>query len=197
MEAYHSEQHSAPGMSPKQTLATSQQTTTWTVDPVHSRAEFSVRHLMISNVRGSIPIKGGAILQHPDVTKSRVVAELDVAGVTTGAADRDAHLRSADFFDAAHHPTMRFESTRVEEAGDGLRVHGELTIRGVTRPVALDVELAGEAKDPWGNQKGGAVATTTLDRRDWGLTWNAALETGGVLVGDKVKVTLDLQAVKA
>lgn len=173
------------------------ESSTWELDPAHSRAEFSVRHLMIANVRGSIPILRGTIVRDErDVTKSRVSAELDVGLIATGAADRDAHLRSADFFDVAGHPTIRFESTQVEEVEDGLRVKGDLTIRGTTRPVILDVELLGEAKDPWGNTKAAAVATTSFDRRDFGLTWNAALETGGVLVGEKVKVTLDLQAVR-
>ena len=172
-------------------------TTTWTLDPAHSRAEFAVRHLVIATVRGTIPITSATLVRDEgDVTRSRIEAELDVARVDTGAPDRDAHLRSADFFDVATHPTIRFASTRIEEVADGLRVHGELTIRGATRPVVLDVEVLGEAKDPWGNTKAAASATTTFDRRDFGLTWNAALETGGVLVADKVKVTLDLQFAK-
>lgn len=184
-------------MSSQQTLEKTQQTTTWTLDPSHSQAEFSVRHLMISNVRGSIPIKSATIVRDEnDITKSRVVVELDVVGITTGAADRDAHLRSPDFFDTANHPTMKFTSSHVEAVEDGLRVHGELTIRSVSRPVVLDIELQGEGKDPWGGTRAGAIATTSFDRRDFGLTWNAAIEAGGVLVGDKVKVTLNLQAVK-
>lgn len=172
-------------------------TTQWNLDAGHSRAEFSVRHLMISNVRGTIPVRRAIIVRDEnDITKSRVEAELDVAALTTGAADRDAHLRSPDFFDVANHPTMTFVSTRVEEVEDGLRVHGALTIRDVTRPVVLDVELTGQGKDPWGGTRAGASATTTFDRRDFGLTWNAAIEAGGVLVGDKVKVHLDLQAIK-
>lgn len=173
------------------------ETTTWELDPAHSRAEFSVRHLMIANVRGSIPIVRGTIVRDErDIRKSRVSAELDVGRIDTGAAERDNHLRSADFFDAAGHSTIRFESTEVEEVEDGLRVKGALTIRGTTRSVILDVEVLGEVKDPWGNTKAAALATTTFDRRDFGLTWNAALETGGVLVGEKVKITLDLQAVR-
>ena len=182
-----------------QKLATkpAQQTTTWTLDPAHSRAEFSVRHLMIANVRGTIPIATATIVRDEhDITKSRVEATLDVAGIDTRATDRDNHLRSADFFDAAAHPAMTFVSREVEAVEDGLRVQGDLTIRGTTRPVVLDVELLGEAKDPWGNTKAAATATTIFDRRDFGLTWNAALETGGVLVGDKVKVQLDLQFAK-
>jgi polyisoprenoid-binding protein YceI len=183
-------------MPSKQTLTQTALTTTrWTLDIAHSRAEFAVRHLMISNVRGSIPIKSATIVRDAnDITKSTVHAVLDVAGLTSGAVDRDTHLRSADFFDVATHPTMTFQSTRIEQVEDGLRVHGDLTIREVTRPVILDVELLGEATDPWGNLKSGLVATTTFDRRDFGLTWNVAVEAGGFLVGDKVKVTLDLQA---
>ncbi|HVM44803.1 MAG TPA: YceI family protein [Candidatus Thermoplasmatota archaeon] len=174
-----------------------QTTTTWTLDPAHSHAEFAVRHLMIANVRGSIPIRSATIVRdETDITKSRVEAELDVSALTTGAADRDNHLRGGDFFDVTNHPTMRFVSTRVERAGDGLRVHGDLTIRDVTRPVALDVELLGENTDPWGNRKAALEATTSFDRTDFGLTWNAALETGGVLVGDKVKVRLDVQVAR-
>ena len=184
-------------MSSTQTLETQKQTTTWTLDRAHSSAEFVVRHLMIANVRGQIPIASATIVRDErDVTKSRVEAELDVAALNTGAMDRDNHLRSADFFDVAHHPTMKFVSTSVEEVEDGLRVAGELTIRNVTRPVVLDVELMGEAKDPWGNTKAAVEATTTFDRRDFGLTWNAALEAGGVLVGDKVKVNIALQVAK-
>lgn len=176
---------------------TSAQTTTWTLDAAHSRAEFAIRHLVIATVRGTIPIRSAIVARDErDVTRSRVVAELDVAAISTGADERDAHLRSADFFDVANHPTIRFESTGIEETAEGLRVRGDLTIRGATRPVALDVELLGEARDPWGNQKAALSATTTFDRRDFGLTWNAALETGGVLVADKVKVQLDLQLVR-
>lgn len=185
----------------QQNIQTSKQqttaTTVWELDPAHSRAEFTVRHLMIANVRGAIPIVRGTIVRdETDVRKSRVTAELDVSRIDTGATDRDAHLRSADFFDSGAHPTIRFESTEVEETEDGLRVTGDLTIRGMTRPVVLDVEVLGEAKDPWGNTKAAAVATTSFDRRDFGLTWNAALETGGVLVGERVKISLDLQAVR-
>lgn len=188
-------------MSSKQTLeqapANALRTTTWTVDPSHSQAEFAVRHMMISTVRGAIPIRSATIVRdESDITKSRVTAELDVAGLSTGSADRDKHLHSPDFFDVEHHPSMRFASTRIETVEDGLRVHGDLTIRDVTRPVILDVELVGEAKDPWGDHRAGIAATTSFDRRDFGLTWNAALEAGGVLVADKVKVTLNLQAVK-
>lgn len=173
-----------------------QQTTTWDIDPAHSSAGFAVRHLMISTVRGRMAVKSGTIVfdeRHPEA--SRVEAVIDATSVDTGATDRDNHLRSTDFFDAANHPTLRFESTRVEALGeDKYRVTGDLTIRGVTRAVTLDVEKEGEAVDPWGNHKAGLVATTTIDRTHWGLTWNAALEAGGVLVADKVKLELQVQA---
>lgn len=182
----------------QQTTQPNRPTTTWTLDAAHSRAEFAVRHLMISTVRGTIPVQSATVMRdEKDVTQSRIDAVLDVTRIDTGAADRDRHLKSADFFDIANHPTLRFQSTHVETTEDGLRVTGELTIRGATRPVLLDVELLGEAKDPWGNQKAAASATTSFDRRDFGLTWNAALEAGGLLVADTVKVRLDLQFVKS
>lgn len=171
--------------------------TTWEIDPAHSRAEFAVRHLMIANVRGTIPIKRATIVQDEvDVTRSRVEAELDLTGIHTGVGARDEHLRSGDFFDVENHPVMRFESTRIEKDGEGYRVHGDLSIRGTKRPVVLDMEIVGQGRDENGVERGAAVATTTLDRKDWGLTWNVALETGGVMVADKVKVTLELEAVK-
>jgi polyisoprenoid-binding protein YceI len=170
----------------------------WTIDPSHSSAEFSVKHLMIATVRGRMAIARGDIEYDPErPTQPRVDAELEVASIDTGAEQRDAHLRSPDFFDAQTHPTIRFVSTRAEalDAEHG-KVHGELTIRGVTKPVVLDVAYEGVARDPWGKQRAAFRATTTIDRTQWGLTWNQALETGGVLVGDKVKVELNLSLVQ-
>lgn len=161
------------------------------LDAAHSSATFSVRHLMIANVRGSMAIRRGTIAVTPEGYD--VDAELDVASIHTGIEARDAHLRSADFFDAETHPTMTFRARGVK---DPYRVKGDLTIRGVTRPVVLDVELEGDGIDATGKRRAGATATTTIDRSLWGLTWNQALEAGGVMVGDKVKVTLDLQAVE-
>lgn len=162
------------------------------LDPAHSQAEFAVKHMMIATVRGRIPIVKGAIVRGPDGYD--VDAELDVARIDTGAEQRDQHLRSPDFFDSPTHPVIAFRARGVREDAD--EVEGELTIRGLTRRVRLEVERNGGGKDPWGNQRVGLSATTTLNRHDWGLNWNVALEAGGVLVGDKVKVTLDLQAVE-
>ena len=166
--------------------------TAYDLDADHSQAEFAVKHMMIATVRGRIPIVKGTIVRGPQGWD--VDAELDVARIDTGAAQRDEHLRSPDFFDAPAHPRIVFRARGVQE-GDA-KVVGDLTIRGVTRSVLLDVERNGEGKDPWGNRRVGLAATTTLNRHDWGLNWNVALEAGGVLVGDKVKVTLDLQAVE-
>ena len=171
--------------------------TTWDIDPAHSSAELAVRHMMIATVRGHLPVKSGTVEWDPAAPeKSRIVAEIQAAGINTNSADRDTHLRSADFLDVEKFPTLRFESTRIEPQGDDrYRIEGNLTIRDVTRPVVLDALKEGEGKDPWGKHRAGVTATTTIDRTQWGLTWNAALETGGVLVAEKVKVTLNVQGV--
>ena len=173
---------------------------TWKLDPVHSVAEFKVKHMMISNVKGQFTgISGSMILDEADVTKSRVDMIIEAASINTREAQRDAHLKSADFFDAANHPTIRFQSKAVKADGPGsLTVTGDLTIRGVTREVVLKIDgPSGENKDPWGNLRRGAEATTRIKRKDFGLTWNQALETGGVLVGDDVDITLDVQLIKS
>ncbi|MCP3101159.1 YceI family protein [Myxococcus sp. K15C18031901] len=172
---------------------------TWDIDPAHSSAEFAVKHMMVSNVKGSFTIKSGAInLDDKDITKSTVDATLDAATVNTGNAKRDEHLRAPDFFDTAKFPTITFKSTKVEKAGEGkLKVTGNLTMHGVTKPVVLDVTgPSKESKDPWGNTRTGVEATTKLNRKDFGLTYNAALETGGVAVSEEVNVTLDLSLTK-
>jgi polyisoprenoid-binding protein YceI len=172
-------------------------TNTWDIDTSHSAIHFWVRHLVISKVHGRFAKWSGAVqLDEQDLASSRVEVKIDAASIDTQVADRDAHLRSADFLDAANHPELTFASKRIEKQGDGYRVVGDLTIRGVTREVALDAEFAGLAKDPWGNQRAGFSARTSLDRRDYGLVWNAALETGGVLVGEKVEISIELEAVK-
>lgn len=173
-------------------------TGTWDVDAAHSSAEFSIRHMMIANVKGSFRIKSGTVVYDETAPERATIdAVLDAASVSTGAADRDNHLRSADFFDAAHHPELTFRSTRVVPKGDGeYRVEGDLVIRGVAKPVVLDVEVEGFGNDPWGNRRAGIVAKTTFNRSEWDLTWNMAIEAGGVLVGDKVKVELHLQLVQ-
>lgn len=189
----------APNTQPSATSRTTlSKTGAWDLDVAHSLAEFSIRHLMISTVKGSFRIKSGAVVfdeEHPERTS--IEAVLDAASVNTGAADRDNHLRSPDFFDAAHHPELRFRSTSVTPLGDDqYRVEGDLVIRGVAKPVTLDVEVEGFASDPWGGRRAGIVATTSFDRSAWDLTWNMAIETGGVVVGDKVKVTLHLELVQ-
>src|SRR5579862_7265696 len=175
-------------------------TTTWNIDPAHSTAEFKVKHMMISNVKGQFTqINGVIVLDEGDLAKSRVEASIDAASIHTRNTDRDAHLRSADFFDVAKFPTLTFVSTQViGEGTEELKVEGDLTIHGVTRKVSFLVEGPSEPnKDPWGNTRIGLSAIAKINRKDFGLTWNSALETGGVLVGDEITVTLDVQALKA
>ena len=171
---------------------------TYTIDPAHSSAQFSVRHMMISNVKGEFGKVSGTISYDPSNLKgSKIEAVIDVSSINTREPDRDAHLKSTDFFDAAQFPNLTFRSNEFRKDGDGLEVHGDLTIRHVTRPVVLSVEEPTvEAKDPWGNLRIGASATTKLNRKDWGLVWNQVLETGGVMVGNEVKITLDIEAIK-
>ena len=172
--------------------------TNWQVDGAHSAVNLSVRHMVISKVRGRFGRWNAKLaLDTADLTRSSVEVEIEAASIDTGVADRDAHLRSPDFLSAEKYPTLRYASRRVEAlAGDRLRVVGDLTIRGVTREVVLDVDYGGQGKDPWGNQRVGFTATASLNRRDFGLTWNQALETGGVLVADRVDVEIELQAVQ-
>jgi len=173
---------------------------TWNIDPVHSVAEFKVKHMMISNVKGHFTgVNGVLSLHETDVTFSGVEAAIEVATINTRDEGRDSHLKSPDFFNADQFPTMSLKSTSIGRNGDGdLVVAGDLTIRGVTRKVEFAVEgPSPAAKDPWGNTRIGLSATTKINRKDFGLTWNAALETGGLLVGEEITITLDLQFVKA
>src|SRR6185369_4101142 len=173
---------------------------TWNIDPVHSVAEFKVKHMMISNVKGQFTgVSGKLSLDEADITKSKVEATIDAASINTRDEQRNTHLKSADFFDVEKFPTLGFTSTRIVGDGDGeLTVEGELTIHGVTRNVKFAVEgPTAPGKDPWGNTRIGISATTKINRKDYGLTWNAALETGGILVGEEVTITLDVQFVKA
>jgi polyisoprenoid-binding protein YceI len=174
--------------------------TTWNIDPAHSVAEFKVRHMMITNVKGQFSgIKGTLTLDDADITKSRIEASIDAASLTTREPQRDAHLKSADFLEVEKFPTLSFTSSRVSRSGDGeLEVTGDLSIHGVIRSVVFNTEgPSAAAKDPWGNTRVGLSATTKINRKDFGLTWNTALETGGVLVGDQVTITLEVQFVKA
>lgn len=172
--------------------------TTWILDASHSSAAFSVRHLMITNVRGEFQKLSGSVTYDPARPEAASIkASIDVASINTREDKRDEHLRSADFFDAASHPTMEFVSKSVRRADRGLEVVGDLTIRGTTREVLLHVEgPTPEQKDPWGNARIGASATTKIKRSDFGMTWNSALETGGVLVGDEITIHLDVSLVK-
>ena len=175
------------------------QTSTWTIDPDHSNVGFKVRHLMVSNVQGSFDKHSGTVeIDDKDITKSNVTVTIETASINTRVQKRDEHLRSADFFDVAKYPTISFVSRRVATAGNGrLKVTGDLTIHGVTREVVLDVEgPTGESKDPWGNFRRGASASTTINRKEFGLTWNKALETGGVVVGDDVNISLEIEMIK-
>jgi polyisoprenoid-binding protein YceI len=183
----------ATATSPEVTTAT-----TWNIDPVHSHAEFKVRHMMISNVKGEFKgVTGTLKLDSADLAKSGVEVSLDAATINTGDVQRDAHLKSADFFDVEKFSTLTFKSNRVFKKDGVLAVAGDLTIHGVTRNVAFEVEgPSTPTKDPWGNTRIGLEATTRINRKDFGLTWNAALETGGILVGDDVNITLDIQFIK-
>jgi len=174
--------------------------TTWKLDPAHSSAEFKVKHMMISNVKGNFSGLTGVLTEHTtDSSLSSVEANVDISSVSTGDAQRDTHLKSADFFHLEKHPRMTFKSTKVERKGEGeYRVTGDLTIHGVTKPVTFAVEgPSAPNKDPWGNTRIGLSARTKINRKDFGLTWNAALETGGILVGEDVQILLDVQFIKA
>lgn len=174
-------------------------TTSWNIDPTHSTVGFSIRHMVFSKVRGRFEKYTGAIqLDDDDMSKSWVEVTIDAASIDTGTAQRDTHLRSADFFDVETFPELRFRSTRVEDTGKGrLRVTGELTIKNTTREVVLDAEPTGRGMDPWGNERIGFAAKATIDRKEFGLHWNQLLEAGGVLVGERVELEFDVQAVNA
>lgn len=169
----------------------------WEIDPSHSHASFSVKHMMISTVKGQFKVLSGKLHideQNPD--KSWVEAQVEAASVDTSDANRDGHLRSPDFFDVEKYPVITFKSTKVEHIdGEEYKVLGDLTIRGVTKPVTFKAEYSGQGKDPWGGTRAGLTATAKIDRRDFGLSFNAPLESGGVLVGNDVKVEIDLEAV--
>ncbi|MGG1679121.1 YceI family protein [Neobacillus sp. NRS-1170] len=171
----------------------------WILDAAHSSVDFSVRHMMIANVKGTFNSFNATIEADPtDLTTASIEFAIETASVDTRNQDRDGHLASADFFDAANHPNMTFKATSIEKTDDGeYNVTGDLTLRGVTKQETFAVSFEGTGKDPWGNEKAGFSATGSINRSDYGLVWNAALETGGVLVGDKVKINLQIQAAKA
>ena len=171
---------------------------TYEIDPAHSSVQFSVRHMMLSNVRGEFTKVSGTIkYDSENPANSTVEAKIDAASINTRDDQRDAHLKSADFLDVEKFPTLTFRSAQIVQQSGGGKVTGNLTIHGVTHEITLEVEgPTPEIKDPYGMQRCGASATTKLSRKDFGLTWNAALETGGVLVGDEVKITIDVEAVR-
>jgi polyisoprenoid-binding protein YceI len=172
-------------------------TTKWAIDPSHSEIQFKVKHLMISTVTGSFKEFGAeAELEGDDLANAKVSFWANTASVDTNSADRDKHLRSADFFDSETFAKLSFTSTRIEGQGDSWKVTGDLTIKDVTRSITLNAEWAGVAKDPWGNTKAGLNLSGKIDRKDFGLTWNAALEAGGVLVSDEVRIQCEVQLAK-
>jgi polyisoprenoid-binding protein YceI len=172
--------------------------TTWQIDPAHTLVGFAGKHMMFTTVRGRFrDVQGTIAFDVANPANSSVQVEIDASTLESGAEQRDGHLRSPDFLDVDNHPKITFTSTKVEPQGaDRARVSGELTIRGVTRPVVLDAKLVGKGVNPWGKEVVGFEAATTINRKDFGLTWNVALEAGGLLVGDQVKIELDVQAVK-
>jgi len=180
-------------------MSTTQTTTsTWVIDSAHSAGDFAIKHMMISTVRGHFKItEGQIVINEENHTASSVSATIDPKSLNTREEKRDAHLQSGDFFEADKYPTITFQSTRVQKVNDtNWKVFGNLTLHGVTKEVEMDVEEGGEIKDPYGKQRRGFTAETTINRSDWGVTYNAVLEAGGVMVSDKVKITLDISAVR-
>ena len=173
-------------------------TSTWTLDPAHTLVEFAAKHLMITTVKGRFTDVSGTIhMDEANPAASSVEAVIKAASIDTRTEQRDAHLKSADFLEVERYPEIRFKSTKVERVGDAhYRVTGNLTIHGVTKALALDVQDEGRTKDPWGGERAGFSATTRIDRRDFGLTWNQVVETGGVVVSNEIRITLEVEATK-
>ena len=177
--------------------ATAPARTSWTIDATHTNVEFSVRHLMIATVKGRFAdVQGTITLDEADPAAAEIDVTIGAASIDTRMGQRDDHLRSADFFDVEKFPTLTFKSRTVAVDGDSLKVTGDLTIRGITRTVVLDVTSHGQQSDPWGGQRAGFEATGKIKRSDFGLTWNQALEAGGVAVSDEVKITIDAELVR-
>ncbi|HYT09409.1 MAG TPA: YceI family protein [Mycobacteriales bacterium] len=173
-------------------------TGTWDLDPAHTRLGFAARHAMVATVRGNFHVFSGVIhLDHADPSKSSAEVDIDAASISTSNDQRDAHLKSADFLDVEKYPTITFRSSRAEVVDDeNYKLYGDLVVRDQARPVVLNLEFQGSAVDPFGNTRAGFEGKTTVNRKDWGLTWNVAIEGGGILVGDKVKIELDVSAIK-
>lgn len=199
MNRYASRIAAIVGMTVGLSLPAGAATSTWQIDPQHSSAQFAVRHLGLSTVRGAFSkLSGTMVRDDQDITNSSVEVTIEVNTVDTREPDRDKDLRSERFFDVAHFPTMTFKSKKVEQVAPGkLRVTGDLTIRGTTREVTLDVDgPTAPVRDPWGNQRLAATATTKINRQDYGVKWNAKLDNGGVVVGDEVNITLDVEMIQ-
>lgn len=179
-------------------IATAPTTTTWQIDTAHSVVEFAVKHMMFATAKGRFGQFSGTIDYDPgSIAASSAEVEIDVKSIDTRDEKRDGHLLSPDFFDAESYPAITFKSTRVEPTGDSeFNVYGDLTIRGVTKPAVLNAEITGQGKNPWGQEVIGFSATTKFKRSEFGLEWNAALETGGVLVGDEVKIAIEIEAAR-
>jgi polyisoprenoid-binding protein YceI len=181
-------------MSESTTTSTTIPAGTWTLDAAHSTVGFTVRHMMVSKVRGRFSDFTAEIVTTTDPLQSRVDATIQMASIDTGDEGRDGHLRTNDFFDIEEFPTMTFRSTGITGSGSDYQITGDLTIRGVTKPVTFDLEYGGFGKDPWGNTRAGFTLTGTINRKDFGMAYNAVLETGGIMVGEKVSVELDIEA---
>ena len=180
------------------TTASADTRTTWTIDPSHSTVEFVAKHMMITTVKGRFAeLEGTIVADEANIGDSTVEVTMQAASLDTRSEQRDAHLRSPDFLDVETYPTVNFRSTRIEGTKDEFQLTGDLTIRGVTRPITLDVTFEGEGKDPWGGTRASFSAKGKFDRRDFGLTWNVALETGGILVSNEVKINIEAQVVAA
>lgn len=171
--------------------------TKWVIDPTHSEVAFKVKHLMISNVKGNFSaFEVNALTDGDDFSHAEINVSINTSSISTGVADRDAHLKSPDFFDSANFETMTFVSKSLTGSGDDYKLEGDLTIRGITNPVSLNVEFGGLMTDPWGNVKAGFNVDGKINRKDWGLTWNAALEAGGVLVAEEVRINAEIELLK-
>lgn len=170
----------------------------WNVDASHSALEFSVKHMMIANVRGQFHNFQASIVADPqDLTTAEIEVTVDVNSIDTRDEQREGHLKSADFFDVENYPNLTFKAAQIErKSGDKYTMTGDMTVRGVTKPVSFDVTFEGQGKDPWGNEKAGFSAVATINRKDFGLNWNALLETGGVLVGENVKINVEIEALR-